>query len=192
MLCHGDANPISGFLCPYTIKPLNNGVFANIPNSFVDANPTCKIFRLKPSSTNKYECASGCINNQMMPLNTGSYVCPDEYDAPYYDPQCAIYIQIGPNTFECSSCKLSFSLKNVSISNKNYTRCLKTHVTDCAVYLSDGVCKKCLNGTSFNNYFNLCPSQAYKLVNNCQAAIFGSTIVACIACKTNFIVGPSN
>lgn len=80
-----NADPLSGSLCPYTVKPLNTGVLANIPNSFVNSDPTCKIFRLKAQSSNKYECANSCISNQIMSLDSGGYVCPDSFNAPYYD-----------------------------------------------------------------------------------------------------------
>lgn len=174
------------------MKPLNTGVYANVPNSFVSANPSCKIFKLKPSSTNTYECSTTCVNNQMMTLNTGSYVCPVSANLPFYDSQCATYIDTGSNTYECIACKTTYSLKVMSISNINYKRCLKNLFTDCTIYSSDGVCSKCLNGVSFNTYFNICPSQAFKLVSNCQAAVLGSTTVSCIACKTDYIVSPTS
>lgn len=128
----------------------------------------------------------------MMTLNTGSYVCPVSADLPFYDSQCATYIDTGSNTYECIACKTTYSLKVMSISNINYKRCLKNLFTDCTIYSSDGVCSKCLNGVSFNTYFNICPSQAFKLVSNCQAAVLGSTTVSCIACKTDYIVSPTS
>lgn len=100
------------------MKPLNTGVYANIPNSFVDANPTCKIFQLQSSSTNKYECAAGCLYNDMMLLISGGYVCPDSLNAPYYDKRCATYTTNEKTTYECSGCKDTYSLVFVQISNQ--------------------------------------------------------------------------
>ena len=121
---------------------MNDGQFAFIPNSIVNNNLNCHIFK---NINGVYSCAtqgSECDFHSKMTLTPTGYACPTMSQPGYWDDNCATYTKITNGDYNCASCKGSLILQVPSDSVDGKNKCLKT-IGDCSSYDSSGNCVTC-------------------------------------------------